>query len=369
MHVVPALWAALALFIIGGLGGCGGGNDSAFGGPTHNRYDRSKVEESLKKVEESGLVIGEFNLKRNGVVDGDTVKVEGLDTSLRLLAIDTEEKFFHKEDRRQYEMGWEQYAAQKRGDSVKPAKYATPLGEEARDWAKQWFEGVTVVRLERDHPKDMRGAYGRYLSYVFADKDGEWVNYNVECVRAGMSPYFTKYGYSRRFHDQFVAAQNEAREAKRGIWDPTKQHYPDYDERLVWWNIRADFIAKFEAEAEDRDEFIVLGQWDAIQRLEDSIGKPVEILATIGDIRLSQKGPNKVLLSRRRNSNFPLIYFDKDVFGSSRVSRWKGEFVRARGTVNKYYNKYRKKHELQIIVDLPGQVTGPILPWFEEYEE
>lgn len=364
MRVVIALLALLAL-------SCGG-NDKAFGGPTpEKRYDRTKLNKSLATVEKPGLVIGEFNLARHAVVDGDTIKVDGLDASLRLLGIDTEEKFYRKEDKRLFDMGWEYYLKTKRGDSVKPVKLATPMGIEATKFAKRWFDGVKVVRLERDHPNDMRGRYGRYLTYVFAEKDGKWVNYNVEAVRAGMTPYFMKYGYSRRFHDELVAAQQEARDAKRGIWDPEKQHNPDYDERLEWWTIRANFIQKFEQDAEGRDDFIVLGHFDSVKRLEDHLGKPVEILATIGDIRRSnkQKTPTRVMLSRRLHSDFPLIYFDKDVYVSSKVSRWKGEFVRATGTVNKYYNKYTKKTTLQIIVDLPGQVTGPILPWFEEYEK
>ena len=56
-------------------------------------------------------------------------------------------------------------------------------------------------------PGEIRDRYDRYLAYVFAEIDGKWVNYNVECVRAGMSPYFMKYGYSQRFHADFVAEQ------------------------------------------------------------------------------------------------------------------------------------------------------------------
>ena len=80
----------------------------------------------------------------------------------------------------------------------------------------KFFEGADKVRLERDHPAEIRDAYQRYLAYVFVQKGGTWVNYNVESVRAGMGPYFPKYGNSRRFHDDFVKAQQEAMEAKRG---------------------------------------------------------------------------------------------------------------------------------------------------------
>ena len=58
---------------------------------------------------------------------------------------------------------------------------------------------------------------GRYLAYVMVKKDGNWVNYNIECVRHGFSPYFVKYGRSRRFHREFLEAQKLARDAKLGI--------------------------------------------------------------------------------------------------------------------------------------------------------
>lgn len=366
MRRFSLILAALALGA--SAGSCGGGSP-AFGGPQHKRYDRSKAQASLRALEKPGLVIGEFRLARNGVVDGDTIKVDGLDTSLRLLAIDTEEKFRTEEDKRQYEMGWEQYIARARGDSVKPVKYASPMGDEASAFAVEFFAGVEVVRLERDDPKDLRGRYGRYLTYVFAKKGGTWVNYNVECVRAGMSPYFMKYGYSTRFHDEFEAAMKEARDAKRGIWDPTKQHYPDYDERLAWWRARADFIAAFEEQAEGKPDHIELSHWDALKRIEAHEGKPIVLLATVGDIRLGDRGPTRVMLSRRLHADFPLIFFDKDVFASSGIERYKGEYITVQGTVARYHNKYRKRDELQIVVDLPSQIAGPQLPWFGKTHE
>ncbi|MBW2191959.1 MAG: thermonuclease family protein [Deltaproteobacteria bacterium] len=89
------------------------------------------------------------------------------------------------------------------------------MGERATQFAKAFFEGAEVVRLERDDPKEIRGHFGRLLAYVFVKKSGRWTSYNVEAVRAGMSPYFTKYGYSHRFHNQFTHAESEARQAKR----------------------------------------------------------------------------------------------------------------------------------------------------------
>ena len=322
------------------------------------RLQKAEVQKRLRQMETPGLLIGEFPLARRAVVDGDTVKVAGLDTSLRLLAIDTEETFKSEEDRRLFEQGFDEYLKAKRGDSPKPVKVASPLGEDAKKFAEEFFKGVSIVRLERDHPKEIRGRFNRYLAYVFVRRQGEWVNYNIECVRAGMSPYFTKYSYSRRFHDQFVAAQNEAREKGLGIWDPRREHYRDYPERLKWWNARADFIKQFEQDAVGKNNHVVLTNWDSLRRLEAHQDKQVVVLATVGKIKIGDKGPTKVMLGRRLLGDFPLIFFDRDVFGTSNIARWEGEFVRVTGTVTRYRNKHTNKEELQIVVSLPGQISG-----------
>jgi endonuclease YncB( thermonuclease family) len=323
------------------------------------RLDREETQERLKQLEQSGLVLGEFTLAPEPVIDGDTIRVEGLTNSLRLLGLDTEETFKKDKERRAFEKGWESYKKEMRGDGSRPAKYATPVGDEAKDFAKRFFEGASVVRLERDHPGEIRDYFNRYLAYVFVEKDGKLLNYNVECVRAGMSPYFSKYGYSRRFHADFVAAEEEARAAKRGIWDPDGMHYPDYDERKLWWDSRGDFIKKFEDEADRRENWVVLTRWDAVDRLERLVDKEVVLLGAVSDVIYGDRGPTRVKLSRRLHSDFTLVFFDKDVFRSSRIESYKGEFVRVRGYVSRYKNKHMKKYELQIIVELPGQIEGP----------
>lgn len=335
---------------------------SACGGAGGERYSRAQAQKTLKSLETPGVVIGEFALANDPVVDGDTVRVDGLDTTLRLLAIDTEETFKNETDRRMAEANFDDYLRAKRGDSKRPVKAATPMGEEAKEFAKQFFADIRTVRLERDHPRDIRGRFNRYLAYVWAFKDGRWQNYNVEAVRAGMSPYYTKYGYSRRYHDEFVAAEKEARAAQVGIWDPSKQHYPDYDQRKVWWDARAEFIRAFEQRAEGKEDWIVLTHWDAPRRLEDHLGKEVHLLAAVSEIRLADKGPTRVLLSRRMFSDFPLIFWDNDIFGSSGVGDYKGEFVIVRGVVTKYRNKYTGKEQLQIQISTPGQITLSDIP-------
>ncbi len=324
------------------------------GGQAIHRYDRTQLADSLDNPQHSPLLLGTFPLLK--VIDGDTLRVGGLDQSLRLLAIDTEETFKTEKARRAYEEGWQRYLAAAEAKSRGPVKIPTPLGEDAKHFASDFFEGVRDVHLELDHPKEVRGRFNRFLTYVFAEKDGERLNYNLECVRAGLSPYFTKYGYSRRFHGQFVAAQAEARAAGRGIWDPTKQHYTDYDARLAWWDARADYIAAFEAEAQEHDNYIVLTHFDSNDRLAALLGREVVVLATVGDIRLSKTGPTKVMLSRRMFSDFPVIFFDREVFAATGLLKHKGEHVQIRGVISSWYNKYQKRDVLQLEVKLPGQV-------------
>ncbi|PRQ09998.1 thermonuclease family protein [Enhygromyxa salina] len=318
------------------------------------RFDRSELER-----EDAGLVLGEYPLKQNAIVDGDTIKVDGLDASLRLLAIDTEETFKSDKSWRAFEVGWDNYLANEQAKTSRMIKVPTPLGMDAKHWAEDFFAGVTSVRLERDNPKQIRGRYNRFLTYVFVQRDGEWVNYNLEAVRAGMSPYFTKYGYSRRFHYEFVAAEAEAKAKQLGLWAAGAQCYPDYDARAVWWNARADFVAQFEAEAAADPTLIDLTNWDAMVLLEARLGDEVEVLATVGDIRQGERGPKRVLLSRRMFKDFPLIFWEPDVFEESGIGRYRGEYVRVRGVVTSYTDRRSGRKQLQIEVRDPIQVRLP----------
>ncbi|MFO7567093.1 MAG: thermonuclease family protein [Enhygromyxa sp.] len=318
------------------------------------RFDRSELDK-----DEAGIVLGDFPLAKNAIVDGDTIKVDGLGASLRLLCIDTEETFKNNKEWRAFEVGWEQYLQNEQAKTSRPIKVATPLGMDAKYWAQDFFAGVTSVRLERDHPKEIRGRYNRFLAYVLVEREGQWINYNVECVRAGMSPYFTKYGYSRRYHQQFVEAEAEARAAGRGIWADGAQAYRDYDLRLQWWNARAEFVREFEAEAEERPELINLTHWDSLTRLEEALGDEVEVLGAVAEIRQGERGPKRVLLSRRMFSDFPVIFHEEDVFEDAGVARYRGEFVRVRGVVTSYTDRRSGRPQLQIEVRHPIQVRLP----------
>lgn len=316
-----------------------------------------------KEIEQEGLLIGEYRLADDPVVDGDTIRVEGIEGSIRLLSIDTEEKLRGRADRAAAAKDFERYLKGKRGNAARPQKAGTPMGEEATAFAKAFFEGADMVRLERDDPKEIRGHYGRLLAYAFVKKNGRWTSYNVECVRAGMSPYFTKYGYSHRFNNQLAHAEAEARRAKRGIWNPDAQGYGDYDERKAWWNARADFIRAFEHEANRRDDYIQLTHWDALAELEEKLGQEVTVLSTIEKIQ-HFKGLVRVSLASHQRSDFPVIFFDEDAFRESGIAPYTREPVTVRGSVERYEKgRYRT---LQIVVKEPAQVSLAALPWPHE---
>src|SRR5262245_19933114 len=98
--------------------------------PAERRASRKALQKELAAFENPGLIIGTFPL--TGVVDGDTIRVEGLDNSLRLLCDDTEETFKHDSERRAFDEGWESYKKNMRGNSPRPVKFATPLGDDAK---------------------------------------------------------------------------------------------------------------------------------------------------------------------------------------------------------------------------------------------
>ncbi|MDP3232502.1 MAG: thermonuclease family protein [Myxococcales bacterium] len=325
------------------------------------RFTKDETRSLLKRLETVSLELGEFPIEgASSVLDGDTIKVKGLPASLRLLGLDTEETFKKDSERAAFAAGWEQYKKQMQGTSSRPAKYATPLGEDAKHYAQAFFEDVREVRMERDHPGEIRDFYNRYLAYVFAKKNGQWVNYNVECVRAGFSPYFVKYGRSRRFHKEFVDAEREAREGQRGIWKQGAMAYPDYEERLKWWAERAAVITRFEkAAVEDPEHYIALTRWDAMLKLESKVGQEVTILGSVSDLKYSEgTGPSVVKLARTRTNDFDVVFFDRDVLLSTGVQFKKSEYVQVRGTVQKYKNE-KGWERLQVVVSLPGQVLAP----------
>ena len=132
-------------------------------------------------------IAGQYRVTR--VVDGDTIVVNyhGKYEKVRLLCVDTPE-------------------------SVHPDQIRNiPMGKVASKYTRSHLMGK-YVDLEFEGKR--RGRYGRLLAYVFVDgKD-----FNVELVRQGLSPYYTKYGLSRKYDQEFREAERYARKNGLNIW-------------------------------------------------------------------------------------------------------------------------------------------------------
>ena len=134
---------------------------------------------------------GQYQVVR--VVDGDTIVIRynGKYEKVRLLCVDTPE-------------------------SVHPDKKQNiPMGKVASRYTQKKLIGK-YVNLEFEIKK-LRGNYGRLLAYVFVDGQ----NLNLDLVRQGLSPYYTKYGKSEKYDAEFRAVEKQARKEELNIWgDP-----------------------------------------------------------------------------------------------------------------------------------------------------
>lgn len=306
------------------------------------------LNQNLCKSDEkdTSLVIGNFIVSK--VIDGDTFRFEGLDKSTRLLGIDTEETFKTENAEQkvnEISMFWEDFYKTEKGDSKMPVKTDSPFGFESWKWAEDFFKDVEYVRLEKEDENRTIDIFGRYLVYLIAIKNGKEINYNVECVRQGHSPYFNKYGNSKRFHDDFVNAQNFARENKLGVWDPEKKHYPDYDERLVWWNKRAEQLENFENKYSGEENYFNLSNDDAFKKLENYVGKEITVFGSIGEI-LTKKFPYIMRIPHNKDEAFEIVLFEENVklLEELDLETKKHYYVFIKGKLEKY------KGDFQIIL-------------------
>jgi micrococcal nuclease len=136
-------------------------------------------------------IAGQYKVIR--VVDGDTIviKYNGKYEKVRLLCVNTPESV-HSD-----------------------AKQNVPMGKVASKYTQKRLTGKDVnLEFEIDR---LRGNLGRLLAYVFVDGQ----NLNLDLVRQGLSPYYTKYGKSQKYDSEFCAAEKQARKEKLNIWgDP-----------------------------------------------------------------------------------------------------------------------------------------------------
>jgi endonuclease YncB( thermonuclease family) len=283
------------------------------------------------------------------VVDGDTFKFKHLNKSTRLLCIDTEETFKGKNAKEKTDAiseNWLEYYNQQKLEkkSDHPIKLDSPFGYEAGVWAQDFFKDVKRVRIEKDDTLRSIDVYGRYLVYVFAEKNGKFVNYSLECVRQGYSPYFNKYGNSNRFHKEFVGAQEYARANKLGIWNPITKCYPDYDDRLKWWNERAEQLDNYYAKYANDKNVINLINSDAEINLSNSVGKEITVFGNIGEV-FSDRFPYLMRVGLSKEVSLDIFVEEKDlaVFESIDVKRMESHYFYFTGKLEQRDKRFKMK--------------------------
>ncbi|MBK9405468.1 MAG: thermonuclease family protein [Ignavibacteria bacterium] len=298
---------------------------------------------SYSNKADTSLVIGTFRMSK--VIDGDTFRFDGIDKSTRLLGIDTEETFKTDDaEQKTNEIAkyWDEFYKSERGDNKMPVKTDSPLGFEAWKWADEFFKDVEYVRLEKEDNERTIDIYGRYLVYLIAIKNGQEVNYNVECVRQGYSPYFNKYGNSKRFHQEFVDAQNYAIEKKLGIWDPDKKHYPDYDERLVWWNKRAEQLENYDKLYAGKENYFNLSSESDFKKLADNVGNEIIVFGGISDI-LTKKTPYLIRIPHNKEESFEIVVYEEylNLINEMDIDTKQEYYIYAKGKLGIYKGKYQ----------------------------
>jgi micrococcal nuclease len=105
-------------------------------------------------------------------------------------------------------------------ESVKPNWPVEPWGPEASQFTKEFLKRAhNKVRLT--FSAERKDRYDRFLAFVW---DGD-VMLNEELVRAGLADARTDSNYSPVMKHRFLAAQDEARSAGRGVWSkPGSEH-------------------------------------------------------------------------------------------------------------------------------------------------
>jgi endonuclease YncB( thermonuclease family) len=306
------------------------------------------------QVVDSNLIIGEYRILK--VTDGDTFRFEGLDASTRLLGIDTEETFKDKNAReKSYEISleWPQEynLIQSQKKNGYPVKCDSPFGFETWEWAKDFTTNIESVRIEKDDTNRGMDAFGRYLVYLMMKKAGKYINYNIECVRLGYSPYYNKYGNSKRFHKEFMEAQEYAKKNKIGIWNTKNKCYPDYERRLVWWNKRAIQIENFEKKFANIENYFNISNDGEYDRLSNYVGKEVVVFGTISEI-LKQKFPILLRFSVRKGVNFDVVIYEENesILNNLNLDEIKEYYVFVKGKLSEYNNR------LQIILNEKYQI-------------
>ena len=128
------------------------------------------------------------------VVDGDTIDIRDNVRGrlrVRVLGIDTPE-------------------------TKKPGYTVGCWGPEVIDFAQSTLVGQRVA-LETHPTQDRTDRYGRTLAYLVR---GDGWDYSVEAARAGVAKSYVYEGVPVRKYGAIAAAEQEAKDALRGLWGP-----------------------------------------------------------------------------------------------------------------------------------------------------
>jgi endonuclease YncB( thermonuclease family) len=268
------------------------------------------------------------------VIDGDTFRFENVKHPVRLLCVDTEEVFKEGESgkKSQAVANWQNYLKENESEGI-PSKYPTPFGEEAEIFAENLLKDADSVCIEYDSKDRQTCFFHRPLCYIFINKGNQRINLNCEIVKAGFSPYYTKYGYSLKYHDQFIEAENTAKNKKIGIWDEKGMHYPDYAVRLSNWKIRADQIQNFQTEFSNDSYFLIQDETD-FNKLKDMIDQEITVFGTIDSIRKTGP-PWKTFMEHKQGQSIMLITDDNRIYDILLSAYNDEEFIYCHGKLEK----------------------------------
>lgn len=129
------------------------------------------------------------------VVDGDTlhVLVDGIDTTVRVIGIDTPE-------------------------TVKPGAPVECFGPQASDFAHDMLDGHRVT-LEFDGSQGPQDRFGRTLAHVWVENaDGTLTSFEWAAVSGGFADERVYGDSPHAWHDELAAAEEAARAAGVGMW-------------------------------------------------------------------------------------------------------------------------------------------------------
>lgn len=136
------------------------------------------------------------------VVDGDTleVKLNGQKEKIRLIGVDTPEKFESDKLHRD---------AARTGQDEATIR---ALGERASVFTKSPVKRGDAVQLEYD--QQPRDKYQRLLAFVWLS-DGRMLNETIVCEGYGNA--LTRYPFRQDYMDRFRACERQAREQGKGL--------------------------------------------------------------------------------------------------------------------------------------------------------